>query len=157
MLTTRFLIHSFSIWIYQYMCARFWIFHWFPDFFSCLLINACTCMSESHHLIMYTLSSYARHLALILPLVGELSDSPSSACPDPRVWNVVGFLLIRLHSCSVVDQRLTIRAARSLNSLVTPRSGGHENVTATYMHRIEISSRIYVKHQYRPESEYGST
>ena len=31
------------------------------------------------------------------------------------------------------------------------------DVTATYIRRSEIPSRIYAKHQYRQESEYGST
>ena len=42
------------------------------------------------------------------------------------------------------------------DSTVTPRSGGYGDVTATYIHRAEIPSRIYVKHQYRQESEYGA-
>jgi len=33
--------------------------------------------------------------------------------------------------------------------VVTPRSGGYEDVTATYIRRPEIPSRIYAKHQYR--------
>ena len=39
---------------------------------------------------------------------------------------------------------------------VTPRSGGYGDVTATYIRRSEIPSRIHAKHQYRQESEYGS-
>ena len=40
---------------------------------------------------------------------------------------------------------------------VTPRSGGYGDVTATYIRRSEIPSRIYAKHQYREESEYRNT
>ena len=40
---------------------------------------------------------------------------------------------------------------------MTPRSGGYGDVTATYIRRSEIPSRIYAKHQYRKESEYEST
>ena len=40
---------------------------------------------------------------------------------------------------------------------VTPRSHGYGDVTATYIRRSEIPSRIYAKHQYRQEAEYGST
>ena len=40
---------------------------------------------------------------------------------------------------------------------MTPRSGGYGDVTATYIRRSKIPSRIYAKHQYRQESEYGST
>jgi len=40
---------------------------------------------------------------------------------------------------------------------VTPRSSGYGDVTATYICRSEIPSRIYAKHQYRQESKYGST
>jgi len=38
-----------------------------------------------------------------------------------------------------------------------PRSCGYGDVTVTYIRRSEIPSRIYVKHQYRRESECGST
>ena len=38
-----------------------------------------------------------------------------------------------------------------------PRSCGYGDVTVTYICRSEIPSRIYVKHQYRRESECGST
>ena len=44
---------------------------------------------------------YACHLALILPLVGQLSDSPGATCPDPEAWTVVDSLLIRVRSGSV--------------------------------------------------------
>jgi len=40
---------------------------------------------------------------------------------------------------------------------VTPRSRGYGVVTAMYICRSEIPSRIYAMHQYRQESEYGST
>ena len=35
--------------------------------------------------------------------------------------------------------------------LVTPRSCGYGDVTATYIRRSEIPLRIYAKHQYRQE------
>ena len=41
--------------------------------------------------------------------------------------------------------------------IVTPRSGGYENVTATYIRRSKIPSRIYAKYQYMQESKCGST
>ena len=41
--------------------------------------------------------------------------------------------------------------------LVTPRSGGYGDVTATYLRRAKIPSHIYAKHQYKKESEYEST
>ena len=34
------------------------------------------------------LPACVRHLALILPLAGLLSDNSGLACPDPRVWNL---------------------------------------------------------------------
>ena len=40
---------------------------------------------------------------------------------------------------------------------VAPRSRGYGDATATYIRRSEILSRIYAKHQYRQESECGST
>jgi len=40
---------------------------------------------------------------------------------------------------------------------VTPRSRGYGDVTATYIRRSKIPSRIYTKHQYKEESEYEST
>jgi len=39
---------------------------------------------------------YARHLALILLLVGYLSDSPGPARLDPGALTMVDFLLIRV-------------------------------------------------------------
>jgi len=36
---------------------------------------------------------------------------------------------------------------------VMPRSWGYRDVTATYISRLEIPSRIYAKHQYMQESE----
>ena len=38
-----------------------------------------------------------------------------------------------------------------------PRSHGYGDVTATYIRRSKIPSRIYAKHQYKQELEYGST
>ena len=38
-----------------------------------------------------------------------------------------------------------------------PRSRGYGDVTATYIRRSKIPSRTYTKHQYKEESEYGST
>ena len=38
-----------------------------------------------------------------------------------------------------------------------PRSRGYGDVTVTYIHIAKIPSPIYVKHQYRQESEYRST
>jgi len=40
---------------------------------------------------------------------------------------------------------------------VAPRSCEYGDVTATYIRRSEIFSRIYAKHPYRQESECGST
>jgi len=40
---------------------------------------------------------------------------------------------------------------------VTPLSRGYGDVTAMYICRSEIPSRRYAKHQFRKESEYGST
>ena len=41
----------------------------------------------------------------------------------------------------------------NVNLSVTPWSGGYGDVTATYIRRSEIPSRIYAKLQYRQESE----
>ena len=46
--------------------------------------------------------------------------------------------------------------ATAQKEIVTPRSHGYGDVTATYIRRSELPSRIYAKHQYRQESEYGS-
>ena len=40
---------------------------------------------------------------------------------------------------------------------MTPRSGGYGDITATYIRRSEIPSRIYAKHHYMQESKCGST
>jgi len=45
---------------------------------------------------------------------------------------------------------------RTMITFVTPRSWRYGDVTATYIRRSEILSRIYAKHQYWQESEYGS-
>jgi len=39
---------------------------------------------------------YARHLPLILPIVGQLSESLGPACPDAGAWTMVDFLLVRV-------------------------------------------------------------
>jgi len=41
--------------------------------------------------------------------------------------------------------------------IVTSRSGGYGDVTATYIRRSKIPSCIYAKHQHRQESECEST
>ena len=38
----------------------------------------------------------ARYLALIWPLLGQLSDFPVLACSDPKAWTLVNFQLIRV-------------------------------------------------------------
>ena len=43
-----------------------------------------------------------------------------------------------------------------INNLVTPRSHGYKDVTATYIRRSKIPSPIYAKHQYMKESEHES-
>ena len=40
---------------------------------------------------------------------------------------------------------------------MAPRSRGYRDATAMFIRRSEIPSRIYAKHQYRQESECGST
>ena len=40
---------------------------------------------------------------------------------------------------------------------MAPRSRWYGDATVTYIRRSEIPSRIYAKHQYKQESEYGST
>ena len=45
---------------------------------------------------------------------------------------------------------------KDLGVAVTPRFHGYGDVTATYIRKSEVPSRIYAKHQYRQESEYGS-
>jgi len=52
---------------------------------------------------------------------------------------------------------LACPGAKDLLLIMTPRSRGYGNVTATYIHRSKISLRIYAKHLYSQESKYGST
>ena len=40
---------------------------------------------------------------------------------------------------------------------VTSRPGGYGDATVTYIHREEIPSHMYTKHQYKKESECEST
>ena len=42
------------------------------------------------------------------------------------------------------------------NLFVTPQSHEYGDVTATYIRESKVPPRIYAKHQYRQESEYGS-
>ena len=46
------------------------------------------------------------------------------------------------------------RLDESSGKAVTPRSREYGDVTATYIRRSEVPSRIYAKHQYKQESEY---
>jgi len=48
---------------------------------------------------------------------------------------------------------LRYKIKRFMITSVTPRSGGYGDVTATYIRRSEIPSRIYAKLQYRQKSE----
>jgi len=66
------------------------------------------------------------------------------------------------YSCSsndlLYDKSDTPLTSQDLSFLlVTPRSRGYGDVTATYIRRSELPSRIYAKHQYRQESEYESS
>ena len=56
---------------------------------------------------------------------------------------------------SILSQLLILKTVWSRT--VTPRSRGYGNVTATYIHMVEIPSHMYAKHQYIQELEYGST
>jgi len=73
MLMTRFSIHAFSIRVYHYICVNlipsFPLISWFLLMF---LVNACTCMSESHHLTIYTCAYLYTPHGLIFVLVGLL-------------------------------------------------------------------------------------
>ena len=73
--------------IYMYLLDfRFTVVHLISFM---LLVIACTCMPESHHLIMYTCAWYARHLALSYVLAGLLSNNPGFWCPDPGAWTAL--------------------------------------------------------------------
>jgi len=52
---------------------------------------------------------------------------------------------------------LRMRKPRLWYHLVTAWSCGYGDVTVTYIRRSKKPSRIYTKHQYKKESEYGST
>ena len=54
-------------------------------------------------------------------------------------------------------KNLSHTSSLSLSLCVTPRSDGYGDVTATYIRRSEIPSRIYTKYQCMQESECGST
>jgi len=57
----------------------------------------------------------------------------------------------------VHESALSFFASHVQMESVTPRSSGYGDITATYIRMSEIPSRIYAKHQYMHESEYGST
>jgi len=65
---------------------------------------------------------------------------------------VANFFTINLPTGCTVGVR-----AWALISSCKPRSSGYRDVTATYIHRGEISSHIYAKHQHMEESEGEST
>ena len=80
--------------------------------------------------------------------------------PISHSWKirVFGYVKnIQSWSWNWTTRKLNVSDLTVVVSTVTPRSGGYGDVTATYIRRSEIPSRIYVKHQYRQESEYGST
>ena len=77
----------------------------------------------------------------------ENQKSAAAQAHGRPAWSTVG------KSSGSVD-----RSGRpTCTQTVTPRSGGYGDVTATYIRRSEIPSRIYAKHQYKQESEYGRT
>jgi len=61
-------------------------------------------------------------------------------------------LHVEVKRCDL-DEQLSLHR----RGVITPRSGEYGDVTATYICRSEIPSRIYAKYQYRQESEYEST
>ena len=68
-------ICTYALHIAFYACFPFQIhrYTWYTVIFLIslmLLVIACTCMPEPHHLIMYTCAWYARHLALSYVLTG---------------------------------------------------------------------------------------
>ena len=80
----------FSIRVYRYTCVNlipgFPLISWFLFMF---LVIACTCMSESHHLIMYTFACLYTPLGTRLTTRWVVSNNPESACPDFRAWSLL--------------------------------------------------------------------
>ena len=107
----RFSMHAFSIRVYFYTYAclilDFLLISWFSFMF---LVNACTWMPESHHLIMYTFACLCMPLRTHLTACWVASDNPGLACLDLGAWTVMDVLLIRVAQQKCVDQRFLARA-----------------------------------------------
>jgi len=93
-------IYALDIILYSCFLIQTYRYTWFtvvPLISFMLLVIAGTCMPGPHHLIMYTVTSWARQLALSYVLARLISDNPGSSCPDPGVWTVAALLyLIRV-------------------------------------------------------------
>ena len=81
--------HESKVWacITSFVPICIWYITWCLTVYTCVpvimtlfFIHAFLFRFIDTHVLLY-----ARHLALILPLVGEFSDSPRSACLDPGV------------------------------------------------------------------------
>ena len=55
------------------------------------------------------------------------------------------------------NRRKEKRRKKKRRKSIAPRSHGCGDVTATYIRKSKIPSRIYAKYQYMQESEYEST
>jgi len=130
----------YMIYIWDFFCLNYsfnvlilWIhnlglYNWFCHIYFTWCLIACSCVSmlttwfPIHTLrfrfIDTLVVAYARHLALILPLVGQLSVSPTPACPYPRAWTcghpsyysylyLLLFLLLRLREMKYACNNMT--------------------------------------------------
>jgi len=74
-----------------------------------------------------------RHIITLTNLVCRIGLIRINTCPSPNTMNKTGIIITTLHRVNEIQ-------------LVTPRSRGYGDVTATYICRLEIPSRIYAKH-----------
>jgi len=65
--------------------------------------------------------------------------------------------IVVLHHIHMLHMSVIVVQVGILFPSVTPRSRWYGDVTATYIRKSEVPSRIYAKHQYRRESEYESS
>ena len=111
MLMTRFLTHAFSIQIYRYTCANlisdFPLISWF---FFMSLVNVCTWMPESYHLIMCALACFYTPLGFILPLAGLLLATLYLHVQIPDIGPRWTFCWSEWRSGSIADQRKPVRS-----------------------------------------------
>ena len=112
-------------------------------------------MKTSHNLFSFYGLKYGTCIGQNLTHIRMMTCVQVSSASSEESTTLKVHLGASLYPEDIPDPELHVATPNTLS--VTPRSGEYGDVTATYIRRSEIPSRIYAKHQYRKESEYGST